>query len=302
MSLLAAMEKSDLLEVIHKSLRASTAPVTASTLSKSLTGPFKTKPKALAALLEEEVEAGRLCRHGSAKTPKYWDRGVEELAIKAALTKMTRAPITAKQLQAAFKGVGEHRARALVEALVESRRVFRVPPTGAAKSEKFSDKPPTLVPYFRAAVDKLNKEIRRLAQFGIGFDDAFETIVALLQSDRPEARDSKKPGVAPSVPATTDDDAALILRRVVELDPAARKGAAVSIPELRRSLDFHFADQAAFDRAVFELVRTRRAFVHRHDLPTSLEPAVREALVIDEVGNHYAGLSLPVDAPSDDME
>jgi hypothetical protein len=84
----------------------------------------------------------------------------------------------------------------------------------------------------------------------------------------------------------------LVLERVVQLEPAAANGAPVSVLALRRALAAELSDKQAFDRLLIGLAREYRVSLHRHDAPGALSEEERQALVADEYGNFYIGISL----------
>jgi hypothetical protein len=96
---------------------------------------------------------------------------------------------------------------------------------------------------------------------------------------------------APPAPSSIDLKK-VILERMLEIEPAARQGAMVYVPELSRAVDFQQGQQGEFQQAVWELVRQERIALHRHGHPANLSPEERGSLITDEQGNYYHGISM----------
>ena len=79
---------------------------------------------------------------------------------------------------------------------------------------------------------------------------------------------------------------ALMLEKMVEIEPAARQQALVSIRELRASM--HLPPEI-FDRAILDLANQGKIWLHRHAYPAQAE---QEEVVKDEEGHCYMGMVL----------
>jgi hypothetical protein len=115
---------------------------------------------------------------------------------------------------------------------------------------------------------------------GLKEEQLIETLLAALKVER-------RTEVLRSNDVTDDREAVLrSARRLVSREGA---GALIPLRKLRAELDL---PKQRFDAAVLLLYAQDAIILHHHDYVGSLSATERDALVIDEHGNHYVGLAL----------
>ncbi len=80
-----------------------------------------------------------------------------------------------------------------------------------------------------------------------------------------------------------------ILKKVIEIEPAAKQEVLVSIPDLRRALDL---PKDLFDKAIIDLEQKEKIFLHRHVYPARMTDEEREQMVTDGNSKYYLGIVL----------
>lgn len=279
-------------ELLLKLIRQADAPLTAKQCSAGLTGPFKATDKRLAPVLDELVADGSLRSFAPllGKAPRYWDRSLNEYARKVMRDVLAeRGPLKPadlkKQTLRFAKGLSDADYQQELCRLIAERRVFEHPPASSrSKQSTYHCAPPVPAPYLKSIADELRRMVALLLESGVSRDDLEQAGLELLrqaglsaETGRVSSRDQRPMPVVDLIE----------LMRFIE--PGADRGALVTLPELRRAAGLNRND---FDESVLELARLGRVTLHRHDFPSNLAPAERDALVTDGHGNFYIGICL----------
>lgn len=83
----------------------------------------------------------------------------------------------------------------------------------------------------------------------------------------------------------------LILKGMLDLDPAVQTGASVLLHNLRSYMPAEYRRHETFDAAVIRLAEQGRVVLHRHDQPSILTDAERDELVRDGLGTYYTSIA-----------
>jgi hypothetical protein len=312
----ASVELEGSLKILLEALRQEPAPITAAALHKKLRKKLgKTSPlpeEQLSARLEELLAAG-LAHSYAPKTkaapPRYWTQTLTELARRIEVAEWLKQPVTTadftKRLKARLKGFTAPEVSHILERLLAERRLYRWPKSGKLK-ERVGLTPPAPQDYLDDLKKPLTKPLAKLQSEVFKFAARFEALGvpsghALASAQRwlaaelalPALSSSPEEGQQPEPLRQPQPDLPdLIFRRIVQLEPAAANGAPVSVRALRRALAAELPDKQAFDRFLLQMAREYRVDLQRHDFPGALEPEERQALVADDYGNFYIGISL----------
>lgn len=268
---------------------ATTEPITASQASKLLTGPHKLKEAEALPILDEFVAAAKL-QTFPPKTakgkPRYWDRGINELARLMILATVEKKGALAKaDLRKATKQVPEAAFETAFQGLTQTRTLFEHPPLGKKKTPSYGKLPPSPDAYLKDLGAQLTKLVAQLIVARVPEAELRRALVQLVEATGVPFGGAAKPPAAASLPESTVDLVSLIKR----IEPAAMNGALVAARELRRAANLV---KSQFDAAVLDLARQGRLMLHRHDFAGGLEPAEREELVTDGAGTYYVGVAL----------
>lgn len=290
----------ELAEIVRKTLDRSEQPLTLSQLRSQLTGPFRRSPDELGRVLEMLVAQGAVFElpkyRGSAR---YWTRDLDAYARQVFVETLAGKPLTRAELKAKTKirlrDLSESRQARIFEDLLRERVIHKLPRFVGATADRFSAVTADPMHYVEDALRKVcntlaavglsEGEVYAAARKVVGSHDAQQQPVHPAREEMPDA-----PQIPSAEPRPNLQE--LLLERMVEIEPAARQGAMVYVPELRRALDFQPAASAEFDEAVWALVRQGRVALHKHGHPAGLPADERGALITDERGNHYHGISL----------
>lgn len=279
-------------ELLLKLIRQADAPLTAKQCSAGLTGPFKATDKRLTPVLDELVADGSLRSFAPlrGKVSRYWDRSLGDYARKVILDVLAeRGPLKLADLRKRTLGF----ARGLSDAdyqqelrrLIAERRVFEHPPASSrSKQSTCHTAPPVPAPYLKSIADELRRMVALLLESGVARDDLEQAGLELLRQAGLHAEVARGSSRQEQPEPVVD---LIELMRFIE--PGADRGALVTLPELRRAAGI---SQHDFDKLVLELARLGRVTLHRHDFPSNLAPAERDALVTDGHGNFYIGICL----------
>lgn len=307
----ASVELDGTLKVLLEALRQEPAPITAAAvntrLRKKLGQAHRLSAEQLAARLREMLAAGLVHEYPpKTKTaqPRYWTQTIAGFARSLNVAELLRQPCTPaefkKKLATRLKGAAPAEIKEAFDLLCAEGRIHIWPKRGRT-SARVALSPPEVREYLsdlkkpltalQAAVGKLADSFRAA---GVPpervFDAARRMIAEELALTAQPAEVTNKP------PANEREQAAglerIVLERLVQLEPAAANGAPVSVRALRRALAAELPDKQAFDRLLIRLAREYRVSLHRHDAPGALEPEERQALVADDYGNFYIGISL----------
>ncbi|MEX0701604.1 MAG: hypothetical protein WD069_05850 [Planctomycetales bacterium] len=319
-TLSSASPASETAGIVLRMLEQSPEPLGLNQIAKGLTGPFRRNPDELQAIVDELVARGVVRRFPPYRRKlRYWTGTLDDFARSRILHALAQRPRTRSELEGALKvvlaGVPKSKQAELLRELVRSGEVHKLPPYLGARTERFSARPADPREYVSHALDKL---IEKLSPAGIGEEQLLAACSEVLEGRAAPSQPVgwavptgllSNPDTSPVVGAahpTSDsltneiqrdspprnDWGESIVERMRAIEPAAARGALVSIPELRRQPEFRDLDKPAFDRIVLELGRQERVALHRHDYPASLSEDERRQFVLDERGRHYNGISL----------
>jgi hypothetical protein len=275
---------------VLRALQQSARPLNLKKLQQARPKSGPVKAQQLPELLKQLVQGDRIRVH-RARSTVYWLPDLEAQAATRIVEELTERPLTPTELRGKFKSllVGWPRAKReeLLERLLKERRVYRVAPlTGKAKLLSVR---PQLTPQDAVKL-ALHLAVTKLAAQGVAAEQVFAVARGLLEH---APATTEMPNLtAPMPEPTAADPEHMILERMLQLKPAAANGALVSLSELRHALTAEIPSKTAFDQAVLRLAATGRVALHHHDYPSSLNQEEREALVLDERGNHYVGIAL----------
>lgn len=238
-----------MMERIKELIAASAAPMDAAAVRRAL----KLKPRQLAEV-EASLRLADLVEWPAATAkggPRYWDRGPEALAEKAAIAAAGNGPVTVSKVVTAVckgkAGLAKAAAPAFLAKLEEEGKLFRQPLLADAKYKLTS----RLTDADREWLLRAQKIVER----------ALKALTTL---------EAQKPSLLE------------ILERV---EP--NKGLLVSAARLRAAAAG--LSKAGFDEAVMRLYREGKVILHRHSGPYLLPADEREQL-IESNGNFYAGV------------
>lgn len=267
---------------------ATTEPITASQASKLLSGPHKLKEAEVIPILDEFVASAKL-QAFPPKTakgkPRYWDRGIDELARLTILATVDKKGALAKaDLRKAVKQVPEAAFETAFQSLTETRTLFEHPPLGKKKVLSYGRLPPSPDAYLKDLGAQLTKVVAQLSAARVPEAELRRALVQLV-----EATGVPFGGVAKAEASAKPEQAVDLVSLIKRIEPAAINGALVAARELRRAANLV---KSQFDAAVLDLARQGRLMLHRHDFANGLEPAEREELVTDGAGTYYVGVAL----------
>lgn len=273
------------IEVINKALAQAPRPLTVKQLRDLLTGPFKLEEERLTALLDAQVDAGRVYRFaatGPGKLPRYWTRKPEELAQQTMLRVLAQRPHTRAEVlyraKASLAGFSKEEQQQLLTALVRAGQVYELPFVVGGRAKLYSALPADARDYLEDAITKISKKL------AVPRNEVLRAVRALAEAEEPAA--TATPTTLPSDPNEA------VLARMVQVKLAAAQGGLVPLNELWHSLKDEGWDKASFDRTVLSLAESYRVALQRHNFPASLKEEERAELVTDELGNHYIGIAL----------
>ena len=299
----------DLVRVIRRALEVAPSCRTVAQLRKDLTGPFRLDERALAALLPELVKAGQAHEWppgpGSRK-PRYWKCDWQEYARQQIVEILAAGPRTRTQLAKALRralAITEssctRRLPSLIRPLLDRGRIVRVPNVGTARN-RLSASPPDPRPYLGKVLKELEAACRKLAPAGVSREQVIEAArkelaAAGASSGRGAASDRAGGAsrVAPPTPPLSPgqpDAGRLIRAKMVEIEPQAEHGAAVSLRDLRQALNM---DKPTFDQAVVRLANDGEIILHQYTFPDGRAGESNwEWLVSDGKGSFYVAAVL----------
>lgn len=275
------------IEHVFAAIQTSAEPVTAAQISKLLVAPHKLSEAKLTPILDEFVNASRLKMY-SAKTakgkPRYWDRGVNDLArslILGAIAK--KGPLARPALKTACKQVPESAFEEAMRQLRTADGLYLHPPLGK-KKELFGTVPPSPEPYLKDVGLQLAKTVEQLADAKVATSAIRRCVLELVESAGVSLLAS---GVSePHRPPPTHVDLLTLMRRI---EPGAENGALVAARDLRRAAGI---EKSQFDQTVLDLARQGRLMLHRHDFAAGISESDRDELVTDGHGTYYVGMAL----------
>ena len=278
---------SEATDFVLRALEQSSQPLGVTKLNKAIPKSAPFQKKQLPELLEQMAESNQIRAHHQAKSITYWLPAHEKQACARILEALDEKPLTQTELRNKFKslliGWPQKKRAELVERLIKEKRVYKLPPL-TGKSVSFSVAPANPRDYLQKPISELADRIKKLAgqltEAGVEPAQLFSAAHDLWRRALPVGFDQKQ-----ALPANFDQLILDGMERRATTDPL------VSLSELRRDLAFAIPDKGDFDRAVLRLAEAGRVVLHRHDYPTGLSQPERDALVSDERGNYFIGVT-----------
>ncbi len=306
----------DTVAVVLKILQRAQKPLTVKDIARQLPGPYKLDDTQLAKVLTEQVCQGTIYQWLPLRAQKrFWLHNPAEYARQQALAILSKQPLSRPKLRDALKkslfGCSESKARELgskiLKALLKERHVFEHPPAGRQRSSRFSANPPDPALYLGKVKKEFEAVCKKLARSGISPEHIFQAASSILAPSlshpsgnagfQPTLSVDKDVGV-PSLQSTAlplsetprvQDLPNQIVAKIVEVEPAARQQALVSVPALRTALN---VPKKEFDQAILALAGEGKIFLHRHVDPAQMTDEKRRQMVADGEGNYYMGIVL----------
>jgi len=265
-------------DFVLRALRRSSQPLTVTQLEKVIPRSAMKSKKDLPEILEQMVIAGQIRSH-KARSSVYWLPSLEDQASAKILKALSESPLTQtdlkNKLRSLLAGWPAPKREEMLALLLKENRLYKVSPL-TGKVELLSARP-ELTPrdYIRMA---LQTAVAKLRPMGFTPEQVFATAQDLLQRELT----AEKPRV---------DFDQTILERMIQLKLAVANGATISLSELRRSLASESSVKSSFDQAVLRMAEQGTIVLHRHDYAASLSRRERDALVSDDRGNYFIGVS-----------
>ncbi len=261
-----------------RTLRRSSQPLTVAQLERDIPKSALKSKSDLPKLLNQMVSTGQI-RSYKARSNVYWLPSLEDQAYMRILKALSEAPLTQndlkRKLRSQLAGWPQPKLDEMLALLVNQKRVYKVSPL-TGKNELLSARP-ELTPrdYVRMALQMV---VAKLKPQGVTAEQVFSTAQDLLQRE-----------------LTTDKSSIdwdqTVVERMIHLKLAVANGAPISLTELRRSLPSETSGKPSFDRVVLRMAEKGTIILHRHDYPDSLNRRERDAMVTDERGNYFIGVS-----------
>ena len=265
-------------DFVLRALRRSSQPMTIKALEKAIPRSAIKSKKDLTELLNQMVNAGQIRSHNS-RSSVYWLQSLEDQALARILKALSEAPLTQTDLNRKLRDLlvrwPQSKREEMIAQLMEEKRVFKVSPL-MGNNELLSVRPELSTrDYIRMALQMV---VIKLKPQGVTAEQIFATAQELLQREL-------------STEKSRSDFDPTILERMIQLKLAVANGAPISLSELRRSMGAETLVKSSFDQAVLRLAEQGSIVLHRHDYPYSLSRRELDALVSDERGNYFSGVS-----------
>jgi hypothetical protein len=285
----------DTIRVVLKVLQLANEPLTIEKVQRQLPGPFRVDRGELVNILEEQLGKGAVHPWPSRKSKKrFWtqaptvyarDKVLDILSTKS-LTRTELDDALKKSLFGCSKSAAEELRKRTLKDLLKERRLFEHLPVGRQRKSRFGLRPADP----RSYLGKIRKEFEilcdRLKRVGIPPQALFHAATEMLKPGISKSETGVEFLISRPEAAPARDLQKEIVEKIVEIEPAARQQALVSIRELRGAMKL---PHEIFDRAVLDLADEGRIWLHRHAYPAQ---AKSDEVVIDTGGNHYMGLVL----------
>ncbi len=297
-TLSAPARDSHFAEIVRKTLDRADCPLSANAISKQLTKAFPGKKKTLEPLLEEMVARGEIQELPKFRGAKqYWTRDLETYAREEMLRQLSQQPLTRaevlRKLEAKLRGLSVARREAVFKELVDRGDVQKIPRYLGTAADRFSTKSADPRDYLIHAFEKVREKLTKAGIPRAAVEAAACEVVQRWNREPAPEVPTPEPTPEPELEQPVDLRA-VILARMQEIEPRAAEGAMVSIPELRRAMEFLHANRLELDEALWDLIRSGRLAVHRHDHPYGLSDSERGDLLQDQAGHFYNGLSIRI--------
>ncbi len=287
----------DTVKVILKIIQQANEPLSPEKIQQQLPGPFRIDNiKLLNKVLNEQVRMGAIHEWIPKKRKKrFWTQYPEEYASKMILEILFNKKLTLSELDDALrkslfecsKSKAEELRKKILKRFLSDKKLFEHPKAGNERKSRYSSDPLNPARYIKK-VEKAFKEVcDRLQKFDISHEQVFQAIAeTLMPKYEKSSTDDKN---QPSNPEPSQELYKMILDKIVEIEPAARRQALVSIVSLRAALNL---PKQVFDQAILNLAGQEKIFLHRHVHPGRMNQEELSQMVTDGQGNYYMGVVL----------
>ena len=285
----------DIIMVILKVLQRAGEPLTIKEIQKELPGPFRIDSERLAAVINEQVRVGAVHQWVPKRSKmRFWNQDLEECARGKIMEILSDQALNIRELRDALRkslfGCSKARAEELrkkiLPSLIEEGQVLKHPLMPRKRAFRFGVNPPDPAPYLGKVKKEFYAVCDKLKKAGISPEHVFRSAgkVLLPRALTQDIGDKERKSILES--GQHQDAHKLILDKIIDIEPAARQQALVSIRALRAAMDL---PAEVFDRAILDLADQGKIWLHRHAYPAQAKKA---EVVTDNHGNYYMGVVL----------
>jgi hypothetical protein len=291
----------ELAGVVRKILDGAEEPLNVKQLLKQLKGPFRCQEEELQRILEQQIEQGGVFRFPKYRRyERFWTRDLETYGRQTILEVLSARSLTRSELKpklaTRLQGISESRRNGLLGELLQRGDVRELPAFVGTTAKRLSAAAADPRDYLEHALGKI---CEKLAKDGISQEQVFAAarkLIGIATNSAPSTAAVADESPSP-IPSAVDSPIRpelqeVVLDRMLELEPAARLGAMIYVPDLWRGAAIQQAEKSDVQRAVWELVRQERIVLHRHGHPASLNQEQRGLLFTDADGAYYHGISM----------
>lgn len=283
--------RADAISIILKMVRRSPRPLTVSNIHKGLPMPYRLELRELIKVLNDQAGEEKFFKWLPYRNQqRYWAYAPELYAGDRIVEILTERALTRNELKATLKkhlfGCSDNKLDDLVrkklKQLKGEEKIYEHPPVGRLRSARFGVGPPDPAPYLKKAIKEYASACRILQKAGLSSEQVF---LAMRQILAPSQELPDAGNTLPSHPEIFEN----ILKKIMEVQPAAKQEALVLIPELRAAMNL---PKEIFDQAILELAVQDTLILHRHVHTARMNDKERGEMVTDGQGNYYVGVVL----------
>ncbi|MCP4108031.1 MAG: hypothetical protein GY749_21210 [Desulfobacteraceae bacterium] len=275
--------KSKILEIIQQA----NEPLTAEKIQQRLSAPFRINIKLLKKILNDQVRIKTICKwNPKGSENKFWNQSLENYALRKIGDMLSNSDkgLTRSEMKKALKksifgysvNMAEELVRKSLHNFLKEKKFFEHPPVDGRETARIRISPLNPANYFKKMKKEIEAVYKKLEKAGTPQDEIFQ---AMNEAFMPQ----------PEKPSQYQDIYKIILDKIVEIDPAARQQAPISIPKLRNSLDL---SKKIFDQSIIGLCTQGKVFLNKHAHPVQMNEEEREQMVADGQGNYYVVIVL----------
>ena len=280
--------------ILLKLVKNAAKPLSVKEATKNIPKLYALDEKGVVALLKELVNEGQISYWPISRKPSYWHRDLVSYANERLMGLLNKPgsraqlrDLLAKELFGYPKSKVDKLVGQLVSKLASEGKIFVHPRGGKVRSTKYSLSPPDPTLYMTPAKNELVKVIKKLEKAGLSARDVYEALGTMVLSGK--AREPIAQTAPSSQPQQKRDLGREILSVIPQVEPRAHEQALVYIPQIREAIT---ASKEEFDRAILDLAKNERIFLHRHVHPGELSQDELSKMVKDSYGYVYMGVVL----------
>ncbi|MCP4345097.1 MAG: hypothetical protein GY795_06170 [Desulfobacterales bacterium] len=283
--------KNKILEIIQQT----NEPLTAEKIQQHLPVPFRVDMKFINKILNEQIRIGAISEWLPKKKKRFWSRNLEEYTSKKILEILAEKRLMLSELDNEIRkslfGCSEDNAKKIriefLKKFLQNKQVVKHPKADRETKNRYSSNPPDPARYIKSVEKEFKKVCDILKEYDISCEQVFQAITdKLMPSFEKSGTDDEN---QPSSLEPSQKHYKMILDKIIEIEPAARRQALVSIPDLRIALDL---PKQVFDQAILNLASQEKIFLHRHVHPGRMSQEERNQMVADGQGDYYMGVVL----------